>query len=424
MLLSVFFAFYLSMYLLRLHEYRPETADTNILFVTLGLCIVIYLLKRVKNFTVVQTSYLLGFVAAAIFSHISAFYLAATFDTADELFKLIALYLIASAVFVEKNRTEFYLKFIVVCALIIAIHGIDQFSKGVGWTGSALVTKGVDVARIKYIGVFNDPNDVGMLFVISIPMIFYILSRTNNVIPKIIWSLIAATIFYASYLTGSRGTLLGFIAMMLVYAATKFSRTVTLAVVSAIVPVAFVFTKLSTANRGDASAAGRIDAWGQGIQMLKSNPFFGVGHGLFMDHHSIAAHSSYVEVFSETGLIGYFFWLGFVVMSMYGLYKFSYRYQLDPAKNAIDKEEFLQYKLLSSVVMYSFVGFMVTAFFISRSTQPLLFILCALSAGLYYQIKNKFPDFEMLNFRNTFKICAFLTLGSVLFVYITIRIFW
>jgi len=421
MLLSGLFAFYLSLYFLRLHEYRPETAQTNILFATLLACLVIYILKKEKNLKVIQTPLLVGFIIAAIMSHMTMFYLQGTIDTADELVRLAALYFISSALFIERDRLEFYFKLMAVCALVIALHGIDQFhSGGTGWTGIQLYRG----ERVRYLGVFNDPNDMGMLLLITIPMIFYLLRNSKNIVIKFVWISVLGAILYGIYLTGSRGTLLGFLAIIFAYAFFKLSRGLAILSVIIVLPLALAATQLSTISSDDASSAGRVDAWGEGIRMLKANPLLGVGHGMFKDHHDIAAHSSYVEVFSETGLIGYFFWLGFVSMSLYGLYRFSFRHSLPDAATDIEKAQFASYKLLSMTLVYSLIAFMVTAFFISRSMQPLLFILCAMSAGLFYQIRQIYPDFVQLSFRSSFRTCSFLTLASVLFVYITIRIFW
>ena len=49
---------------------------------------------------------------------------------------------------------------------IISIHGIEQVKLGTGWTGIGL-SQGT---RIQYVGIFNDPNDLGMLFVACVPM--------------------------------------------------------------------------------------------------------------------------------------------------------------------------------------------------------------------------------------------------------------
>jgi O-antigen ligase len=423
MLLSGLFAFYLSLYFLRLHEYRPETAQTSILFVTLLACLAIYLFKKEKNLNVIQTPFLLGFIIAAILSHVSMFYMQGAINTADELVRLAALYFISCALFVDKERLEFYFKLMAVCALVMTMHGIHQFHfGGTGWTGIKLYRG----EQVRYLGVFNDPNDMGMLLVIAVPMILYLLNKSKNFILKFYWILVLATILYGIYLTGSRGTLLGLLAIMFIYVFLRMSKAFAIASFVIILPVAFALTQLSTISSDDASSAGRIDAWGEGIQMLKSNPVFGVGHGLFKDHHHIAAHSSYVEVFSETGLVGYFFWLGFVSMSLYGLYRFSFKFSLpdQDTVSAVDAKKLADYKSLSTALVFSLVAFMVTAFFISRSMQPLLFILCAMSAGLFFQIRQHYPDFMQLTFSSTFRICMFSTLLSVLFVYITIRLFW
>ena len=348
MLLSGLFAFYLSLYFLRLHEYRPETAQTSILFITLLACLMMYLLKKEKNLRVIQTPFVIGFVVAAVLSHVAIFYMQGAIDTADELVRLAALYFISCALFVDKSRLEFYFKLMAFCALVIAIHGIHQFhSGGIGWTGIHLYRG----ERVRYLGVFNDPNDMGMLLLITIPMIFYLLRKSKNIMIKFAWILILATIFYGIYLTGSRGTLLGLLALIFAFALFKMSKAMVIISMLVAVPLVIAVTQFSTISFGDASSAGRIDAWGEGIQMLKSNPLFGVGHGLFKDHHNIAAHSSYVEVFSETGLLGYFFWLGFIVMSIYGLYRFSFHYSLPETATDLQAENYSGYRLISNALI-------------------------------------------------------------------------
>lgn len=421
MLLSGLFAFYLSLYFLRLHEYRPETAQTSILFVTLLACLVIYLLKREKNLNVIQTPFLIGFIIAALLSHIAISYLQGTIDTADQMIRLAALYFISASLFVDKERLVFYFKLMAVCALVISIHGIYQVThNGVGWTGITMYRN----EQVRYLGVFNDPNDMGMLLLITVPLTLYLLKYAKNFIAKFVWISVLATNLYGIYLTDSRGTLLGLMAIIFLYMWLKLNRTFAILAAIVAIPIAMAATTLSTISTDDASSAGRIDAWGEGIAMLKANPLLGVGHGLFKDHHFRAAHSSYVEVFSETGLIGYFFWLGFVAMSAYGLYRFTYKYSFSSDENDSGHAYYEEDKSLSNTIMFSIVAYMATAFFLSRSIQPLMFILCAMSAGFYYQIRKNYPDFEQLSFKNTFRICAFITLASVLFVYITIRLFW
>ena len=160
MLVSFFFVTYLSFYFLRLHEYRPETADTSILSILLAICFLLYIFIQEKNLKTIVLPYLIGFFVWALLSHISFGYLWGTIDTANALYKVVILFLVSAALFADKSRLEFYMKFISICAFVMALHGIDQFNNGVGWTGIPLIQD----TRIRYIGVFADPNDLGMLF--------------------------------------------------------------------------------------------------------------------------------------------------------------------------------------------------------------------------------------------------------------------
>ena len=417
MLLSGLFAFYLSLYFLRLHEYRPETADTNILFVTLSLCLIVYIFYRKKNFKVLQVPYLIGFFVWSVLSHVSFGYLAGAISTADDLLRLMVLYFISAALFVDRKRLNFYFAFICLCALFLALHGVDQYFNEVGWSGQRMFR-----GRIRYLGVFRDPNDLGMVFAISIPFFFHVITNSKSYFLKTVWLSGLSVVMYAIYLTNSRGTMLAVLLMLVLYGWKKLSRTLLFLGLSVALPALFAVTRLSTIESGDASARGRIDAWTQGFYMLRSDPLFGVGYGLFRDHHELVAHSSFVQRFAETGIIGYFFWLGFLSMSIYALYKFVYSFQV-PERFEADIEV-ARIKKQANTVIYSLVAFAAAAFFISRSTQPILFILCGMSAGVLTQIQHKFNGEYSFTFRQSIKPCIFATIVSVLVIYIVIRLFW
>ena len=69
--------------------------------------------------------------------------------------------------------------------------------------------------RITYSGIFNDPNDMGLLFVVCIACVLYLPeTTTSSKIARL--ALIAALgwLLYGVYLTNSRGTMLGAIAVI------------------------------------------------------------------------------------------------------------------------------------------------------------------------------------------------------------------
>ena len=240
---------------------------------------------------------------------------------------------------------------------------------------------------------------------------------------KLAWFGFLGLILYGIYLTNSRGTILGLLLMLTLFGWLKLNRTLVISLIGIMAPLAFAATRLSTINSSEASAAGRIDAWTEGFYMLSADPLFGVGHGMFTDHHFRVAHSSYVQTFAEIGLVGYFFWLGFLITSMLILYQFAFKFDISRFEN-IRYDQYIGLKNISITVMFSLLGFAGSALFITRSTQPLLYILCGMSAGIIFLIHKNFPQFEIMSFRKSTRPIMFVTVISIVFIYIIIRLFW
>ena len=421
MFISIIFVTYLFFYFIRLHEYFAASYNTGILSILLASSLLLYVFKPDKNLNTIVLPYMLGFFIWAILSHVSFGYLAGTIETADTLYKLLILYLISAALFVDMRRLEFYMKFIALCAFVMALHGIDQFhGDGTGWTGRKLLQ-----GRIRYLGGFGDPNDLGMLFCIAIPIYFYFLNKSRFILIRILWLMGVTVLLYGIYLTHSRGTLLSLLALIGFYGWHKYSRAVVISVAVIAFPMAYALTRLSTISSSEASARGRIDAWAEGFFMLRSDPFFGVGHGLFTDYHHLVAHSSYVQTFAEIGLIGYFFWVGMFAVPIYLLYKFVYKFKLtEDSKTDISEISLLAHKKIATTVLYALLAYALCAFFISRSTQPLLFLMCGMSAGMITMLASAIPGFETPRFRDTFKINSFVVISSIMLIYISIKVFW
>ncbi len=123
---------------------------------------------------------------------------------------LLAYVLLANTVD-TRARMQAVMAVFVICASVLALHGIDQASTGIGWTGVEL-SQGT---RIQYVGIFNDPNDLGMLFVMCLPMAFYLSSRGGWLgLKRLFWWATIVLLVWGCYLTNSRGTLLALVAML------------------------------------------------------------------------------------------------------------------------------------------------------------------------------------------------------------------
>ena len=122
----------------------------------------------------------------------------------------------------------------------------------------------------------------------------------------------------------------------------------------------------------DQSAMGRIWAWSDGLQMLKSSPVWGIGYGMFTTTHTRAAHSSFVECTAELGLVGYVLWLGLSVITLDELRDVA---ALDPTRHP-------DLPRWGRALSHSLGGALVGGLFLSRAYDVTFFVLIALGAAL------------------------------------------
>src|SRR5690606_2138462 len=94
--------------------------------------------------------------------------------------------------------------------VVLGLRGAGRAATGVGWPGAGLVGGG----RIQCLGIFSDPNDLGMLFVLCMPMAAYLGTRGGMMgLRRLFWWSLCLLLLYGVHLTHSRGALLAVIAM-------------------------------------------------------------------------------------------------------------------------------------------------------------------------------------------------------------------
>jgi hypothetical protein len=231
--------------------------------------------------------------------------------------------------------------------------------------------------RLRSLGFLNDPNDFAQTLVMVLPMLwwFYIPGRRL----RNLWTVAVpgALIAYAIYLTQSRGALLGVAAlgMLVAQRVLGWLRTMLLAalVVVGIGVLSFGGREISVKEQ---SAAQRVEAWQEGLTMLRSKPILGVGYGNFTNHHYLTAHNSFVLCFAELGLVGYFAWMGLIVLTFKGL---SQAIRLAPPGSP-ERE-------LAGVLRASLIAFLSCAWFLSRTYSPGLFALLSLCVASRFGVK-------------------------------------
>lgn len=228
--------------------------------------------------------------------------------------------------------------------------------------------------RILALGFMNDPNDLAVAMIVALGLTCGAW-RPGLRFRHVLLAAVAAGLVYGLYLTRSRGGAVALVVLLWRVVAERVGRpaafVVLLALGSTVMALDFGGRSLSG---GDASASGRLEAWTEGVEMLKAQPVLGVGYGRFLDLHTLTAHNSLVLSLAETGLLGTFFWVGLLVVTLI---------ELQGVKSLPDDEPFDDAaRHWAGALQLALIGFMASAFFLSRTFAPTLYLVLGLSAAV------------------------------------------
>jgi hypothetical protein len=231
--------------------------------------------------------------------------------------------------------------------------------------------------RIRGLGLLHDPNDLAMAFLFALPLFGLGWKSSAPLRNVLIVAIPVAAIVYGVFLTHSRG---GTLALILTLCFAVFVRwgkipAFVLLIVLAGGAVAADFAGQGRSLvRADESAHGRIDAWSEGLQMLKDQPLLGVGYGQFLDHHTLTAHNSYVLCFAETGIVGYFFWLGLLALTFAQLRSI--------ARLPVTDDTDSQLARAAVILQFSMLGVLTAVFFLSRTYVVMLYLMLGIAVAV------------------------------------------
>ena len=163
--------------------------------------------------------------------------------------------------------------------------------------------EGHEPLRIRGLGLMHDPNDLAVGMIVALGLIGGVWTGRSRG-RAILLGMAGGALVYGVYLTRSRGGAVALVVVLWRVAARRLGRGAALALLVALAAgtMALDFGGRSLSMQLDESASGRVEAWTEGLEMLKAQPILGVGYGQFLDHHELTAHNSLVLCFAETGL--------------------------------------------------------------------------------------------------------------------------
>jgi O-antigen ligase len=344
------------------------------------------------------------------------------------------LFVIVSGAIRSLRELRIYSFVLMACASTLIYHGYLQNTVGVGWTGQPMIE-----GRITYSGIFNDPNDMGLLITLALALAIYNLGLSRSTFAKLLFLAVIGWLLYGVYLTDSRGTMLATLAVVALFLWARFGKTVVIVLGALAVPVLIASTRLAELSADEDSAQGRVDAWYEGIQLLTTNPLFGVGWQNFSDHNGgLTAHNSIVLAMAELGFPGYVVWLAMVFLSGWMIWRMAYPAQTapraalalpwetaaatpEPEKAPLSESELAE-RRAARALLFAACGFAVGAFFLSQSYKAMLYLNCGLIAGRYLGMREAGIALPVFTLSGSFPRIAASAVGSVIAMWVLVRV--
>ena len=284
------------------------------------------------------------------------------------------------------------------------------------------IVSGVEGYRIK--GTYGDPNFFAQIMLVIVPIAMNRYMHEKNGWLKVLAAISLAVSFLTVIFTFSRG---GFLALCVVLGLLVLLKKPPLvAVLSGILilllllpflPVTY-FDRIETILeylpfsgedvRSEVSLRGRMSEYAVGFQMFLDNPVLGIGYenyaanyldysvkiGLDPRRTERSAHSLYLEVLAEQGLVGFLI-LGFLLYSAFS--------SLSKAREIYKRIAYNGYEDLVIAFQIGFIGYLTAALFIHNAYPRNLWLLIGVSLAAQQAARNEENEVMRVLFRKRLK---------------------
>ena len=265
-------------------------------------------------------------------------------------------------------------------------------------------------------GILNDPNDFAQHLLTMLPFLWLGWRKGNLPRNLIVVLAPAAFLLYGVYLTHSRGALVSLGILILIVVGKRVGPAARVGLICLTLMCLPLLSHIAgrSLSGQDGSTRGRVEAWSEGLHMLRSSPIFGAGFGFYTEHAERTAHNSFVLCFGELGLVGYFFWTGLLLISALQLRALMKL----PLKDPVDFE----LHRWANVLEVAFYGYIGAALFLSRTYIVTLYVLLGMIVVLTeIARREKKPVFELRLGSFCTRVLAF-DFASMVVVYLFIRV--
>lgn len=234
--------------------------------------------------------------------------------------------------------------------------------------------------RVRWIGVLADPNELCMVLAATMTFAFAMRAPRKTPLPLLLGVL--APFVACMFASGSRGGMLTFVVVFGVYFVRRYgARGLILGAVAALPLLAF-----GGRSGGEESTMERTETLHEGFLFFKAHPLFGLGHNQFVENWFITAHNSYLLAAAELGLVG----MGLFLALLW--YSTKIPFAIASARSPYLGADLREYGLALGV---SWLGILVSIFFLSMNYHPVTHVFFGLSAALHAIARRQDPRFSV-----------------------------
>jgi len=325
----------------RIHEVFPMIEPLKIpLMLALASLFVIFIrLTITKNLTPYwskQFTYLmLFFLLITIAIPFSANVGVASTAWSGVYSKIILMTFVIAWMMRKESHFIISCRIFLIAGACVGIVALINKANGIGLVEGTRVTIGRDIGSL-----LGDPNDLAL--VLLYPMAYAIatfLEKQLSSFERLLALTTFLILFFALLATQSRGGLLGFLAVLGLFAYNRIrSKILLFGGGGVILLILFTVAGINDRSSGgaaeegiDESAMGRIYAWEAAWNMALDNPIFGVGINNFYynyfyysthwDGLNHAVHSTWFGVLAESGFLGLFLFVSLIVTTFIAAWK-------------------------------------------------------------------------------------------------------
>ena len=350
----------------------------------------------------------------------------------------------------SKRKLKFLVLMLLFVCLFVIAHGVVELQNGptaavaaeaANNTNSYLLPMpgggGTWFYRLRGLGEIEDPNDFCQLIACVLPLVF-IFWRPQKTLQNAAFVIVpVGALIYGAFLTHSRGGMLALIVMTAVAARRRIGTLPALLLLAGLYVAASALH--FTGGRDISADAGqdRLDLWSDGIQILRSHPLFGVGYGNMMSYAENTAHNSIVVCAAELGLVGLYSWSLFLLptikdtLAIASPDKVTEAVPIESEKSrlpygrppaAIETLDKSEVNRLGQLMILSFTGFLVAAWFLSRAYVLTLFLLGGIVGAIFDMAQRQGMIAPRLPFARTLVHTGLFTISLLVSVYIMLRL--